>query len=87
MEPAPPSQPPPRHRGRGIYLLPNLFTTGGLFAGFYAIIAATQGIYDNACIAIFVAAVLDGPLLSRDELGEDSVTWPPANKSVAPPKA
>uniref|UniRef100_UPI0028D77D23 type ISP restriction/modification enzyme n=1 Tax=Kocuria palustris TaxID=71999 RepID=UPI0028D77D23 len=34
-----------------------------------------------------LAAVLDGPLLSRDELGEDSVTWPPANKSVAPPKA
>ena len=60
MEPDSPSRPPPRHRGRGIYLLPNLFTTGGLFAGFYAIIAATQGIYDNACIAIFVAAVLDG---------------------------
>jgi CDP-diacylglycerol--serine O-phosphatidyltransferase len=47
-------------RSRGIYLLPNLFTTGGLFAGFYAIIAATQGHFDNACIAIFIAAVLDG---------------------------
>jgi CDP-diacylglycerol--serine O-phosphatidyltransferase len=51
---------PVRPRGRGIYLLPNLFTTGGLFAGFYAIIAATQGRFDEACIAIFTAAVLDG---------------------------
>ncbi|MFP7722499.1 CDP-diacylglycerol--serine O-phosphatidyltransferase [Lysobacter sp. A3-1-A15] len=49
-----------RPRGRSIYLLPNLFTTGGLFAGFYAIIAATQGRFDDACIAVFVAAVLDG---------------------------
>ncbi len=51
---------PPRPRPRGIYLLPNLFTTGGLFAGFYAIISATQGHFDTACIAIFVAAILDG---------------------------
>src|SRR5688572_7590523 len=50
----------PRPRGRGIYLLPNLFTTGGLFAGFYAIIAATQGRFDEACMAIFIAAILDG---------------------------
>ena len=55
----PPAE-PRRPRGRGIYLLPNLFTTGGLFAGFFAIIAATQGRFDDACIAIFVAAVLDG---------------------------
>jgi CDP-diacylglycerol--serine O-phosphatidyltransferase len=60
MEPTHPSAPPRRPRGRGIYLLPNLFTTGGLFAGFYAIIAATQGRFDDACIAIFVAAILDG---------------------------
>lgn len=55
--------PPPataRPRARGIYLLPNLFTTGGLFAGFYAIIAAAQGHFGDACIAVFVAAVLDG---------------------------
>jgi CDP-diacylglycerol---serine O-phosphatidyltransferase len=51
--PAPP-------RGRGIYLLPNLFTTGGLFAGFFAIIAASQGRFTAACVAIFVAAILDG---------------------------
>ena len=56
--PAPAS--PPRPRSRGIYLLPNLFTTGGLFAGYYAIIAATQGRFEDACIAIFIAAVLDG---------------------------
>lgn len=60
MEPTQPITPPPRQRARGIYLLPNLFTTGGLFAGFYAIISATQGHFDNACIAIFVAAILDG---------------------------
>ncbi|KIQ96763.1 CDP-diacylglycerol--serine O-phosphatidyltransferase [Lysobacter sp. A03] len=60
MEPTQPITPPARQRPRGIYLLPNLFTTGGLFAGFYAIISATQGHFDNACIAIFVAAILDG---------------------------
>ncbi|MEG3191909.1 CDP-diacylglycerol--serine O-phosphatidyltransferase [Lysobacter sp. D1-1-M9] len=54
------STPPSRPRGRGIYLLPNLFTTGGLFAGFYAIIAAAQGRFDVACIAVFIAAILDG---------------------------
>lgn len=50
----------PRPRNRSIYLLPNLFTTGGLFGGFYAIIAASQGRFEAACIAIFIAAVLDG---------------------------
>ena len=52
--------PTPRPRGRGIYLLPNLLTTGGLFGGFFAIIAASQGRFEIACIAIFVAGVLDG---------------------------
>jgi CDP-diacylglycerol--serine O-phosphatidyltransferase len=56
---ADPLQPAPRP-SRGIYLLPNLFTTGGLFAGFYAIIAASAGHYVDACIAVFVAGVLDG---------------------------
>ncbi len=45
---------------RGIYLLPNLFTIGAMFAGFYSIIAATNGIFDNAAIAIFIAMVFDG---------------------------
>ena len=47
-------------RHRGIYLLPNLFTTGALFAGFYAIIAAMRGNYEAAPLAIFVAMVFDG---------------------------
>jgi CDP-diacylglycerol---serine O-phosphatidyltransferase len=52
---------PPRPRPpRGVYLLPNLFTTGGLFAGFYAIIAATAGDFTTACVSVFIAALLDG---------------------------
>ena len=51
---------PAKPRARGIYLLPNLFTSGGLFAGFFAIIAASQGRFEAACIAIFIAAILDG---------------------------
>ena len=47
-------------RGQGIYLLPNLFTTGALFAGFYAIIAAMRGNYEAASLAIFVAMLFDG---------------------------
>ncbi len=49
----------PRFR-RGIFLLPNLFTTGSFFAGFYAIIAAIQGDYWWASLAILIAIVLDG---------------------------
>jgi CDP-diacylglycerol--serine O-phosphatidyltransferase len=49
----------PRPR-RGIYLLPNLLTTGAMFAGFYAIIAAFDGHYIDAVIAIFIAGLLDG---------------------------
>jgi len=47
-------------RRRGIYLLPNLFTTGALFAGFYAIVQAMNGKFEYAAVAIFVAMVLDG---------------------------
>ena len=47
-------------RRRGIYLLPNLFTTSALFCGFYAIIAAINARYEPAAIAMFVAMVLDG---------------------------
>ena len=49
----------PRRR-RGIYLLPKLLTTGGLFAGFYSIIAAIDGNFVAAAIAMFVAMALDG---------------------------
>ena len=44
---------------KGIYILPNLFTTAGLFAGFFAIVQATVGHFDYAAIAIFVAMVMD----------------------------
>ena len=47
-------------RRRGIFLLPNLFTTGALFAGFFAIVQAMNGHYEPAAVAIFVAMVLDG---------------------------
>ena len=50
----------PAMRRRGIYLLPNLFTTAGLFAGFYAIIAAMSHDFENAAVAIFVAMLMDG---------------------------
>jgi CDP-diacylglycerol--serine O-phosphatidyltransferase len=54
---------PPRggaFRRRGIYLLPNLFTTAALFAGFYAIVQAMNGQYGAAAVAIIVAGFLDG---------------------------
>jgi len=47
-------------RRRGIYLLPNLFTTAALFAGFYSIVAAMNARFESAAIAIFVAMILDG---------------------------
>ena len=45
---------------RGIYLLPNLFTTAALFAGFYSIVNGMQGHLHRAAIAIFAAMVMDG---------------------------
>lgn len=47
-------------RRRGIYLLPNLFTTAALFAGFYAIVAAKGEQFEAAAVAIFIAMILDG---------------------------
>jgi CDP-diacylglycerol--serine O-phosphatidyltransferase len=47
-------------RRKGIYLLPNLFTTGALFAGFYAIVQAMNGKFEFAAVAVFIAMVLDG---------------------------
>ncbi len=49
-----------RMRRRGIYLLPNLFTTAALFAGFYAVVSAMNGHFEPAAIGIFVAMILDG---------------------------
>jgi CDP-diacylglycerol--serine O-phosphatidyltransferase len=45
---------------RGIYLLPNLFTTAGLFSGFYAIVASMRGDFEPAAVAIFIAMIMDG---------------------------
>ncbi|MCF7989222.1 MAG: CDP-diacylglycerol--serine O-phosphatidyltransferase [Thiohalocapsa sp.] len=48
------------NRARGIYLLPNLFTTAALFAGFYGILAANAGRFEAAALGIFAAMILDG---------------------------
>lgn len=49
-----------RFARRGIYWLPNLFTTIALFAGFYAIVQAMSGRFEQAAMAIFIAMVFDG---------------------------
>src|SRR5438034_894071 len=46
-------------RGRSIFLLPSLLTTGNLFCGFLALLLTVQGRYQDAAISIFIAAVLD----------------------------
>ena len=48
-----------RKRRKGIYILPNLFTLAGLFGGFYAIVMAMNGRFDQAAIGVFCAMVLD----------------------------
>ncbi len=50
----------PDKRRRGIYILPNLFTTAALFAGFFAIVQAMNQRFEVAAVAIFIAMVLDG---------------------------
>jgi CDP-diacylglycerol---serine O-phosphatidyltransferase len=50
----------PRARRKGVYLLPNLITTGALFAGFSAVVAAIDGNFVAAAVAIYIAMVLDG---------------------------
>ena len=50
----------PRPRSKGIYLLPNAFTTAALFSGFFAIVNAMNGEFQVAAIAIFASLVLDG---------------------------
>ncbi len=55
-----PGDDPARPRRRGIYLLPNLFTTAALFAGFYAVLSANAGRFEAAALGIFAAMILDG---------------------------
>ncbi len=50
---------PPRRRRKGIYILPNLFTLGALFGGFYAIVMAMNGRFEQAAYGVFSAMVLD----------------------------
>ncbi|WP_448246039.1 CDP-diacylglycerol--serine O-phosphatidyltransferase [Thalassotalea agariperforans] len=45
---------------RGIYLLPNLLTTAGLFSGFYAVVSSMNGHFESAAVAIFIAMIFDG---------------------------
>jgi len=45
---------------KGIYFLPSLFTTAGLFFGFYAIIQATQSNFSQAAIGVLIAMIMDG---------------------------
>lgn len=45
---------------KGVYILPNLITSASLFGGFYSIIAAFDGQFENAAVAILISAVLDG---------------------------
>ncbi len=47
------------HPRRGIYILPNLFTTGGLFAGFFAMVQAMNGNFEYAPLAVFIAMIMD----------------------------
>ncbi len=46
-------------RPRGIHLLPNIFTSGNLFLGFYSIIASVLGDYERAAVAIILGGVFD----------------------------
>ncbi|MCQ8849543.1 CDP-diacylglycerol--serine O-phosphatidyltransferase [Alteromonas stellipolaris] len=45
---------------KGIYLLPNLLTTAGLFSGFFAVVSSMTGRFEAAAVAIFVAMIFDG---------------------------
>ncbi|CAH2030682.1 CDP-diacylglycerol--serine O-phosphatidyltransferase [Trichlorobacter ammonificans] len=45
---------------KGIYILPNLLTTGSLFSGFYSIVATLNGSYSTAALWVFIALIFDG---------------------------
>ena len=55
----PDDESPPRQRRKGIYVLPNLFTLAALFGGFYSVVMAMNGRFDQAAIGVFCAMVLD----------------------------
>lgn len=60
MATQPKSDSQPRPRSKGVYLLPNMFTTSALFAGFYSVVLAYNDRFGEAGIAILVAMILDG---------------------------
>ena len=60
MKPEDSNNAPPAAAHKGIYFLPSLFTTAGLFFGFFAIIQATHGNFEKAAVGIFVAMIMDG---------------------------
>lgn len=45
---------------RGVYILPNLFTTASLFTGFWGMLLAAQGNIEGCALAILFSAVMDG---------------------------
>ena len=59
MNELPPEELPVRPRRKGIYVLPNLFTLAALFGGFYAVVMAMNGRFEQAAIGVFCAMVLD----------------------------
>ena len=56
---AEPHEPPPRPRRKGVYILPNLFTLGALFGGFYAVVMAMNGRFEQSAYGVFAAMILD----------------------------
>lgn len=54
------NQSPSPTPSRGIYLLPNLLTTAGLFSGFFAVVSSMNGHFESAAVAIFIAMIFDG---------------------------
>lgn len=58
-DPVEPLGPPLRPRRKGLYILPNLFTLAALFGGFYAIVMAMNGQFEQSAYGIFAAMVLD----------------------------
>lgn len=59
VTPSTPAEPPPRPRRKGVYILPNLFTLGALFGGFYAVVMAMNGRFEQSAYGVFAAMVLD----------------------------
>ncbi len=57
--PSPAIPPRPRHLGRGVFVLPSLFTVGNIFCGYYAILATMHGNFGTAAHAIGIAIILD----------------------------